>query len=144
MTMRGTTTNEELRHRWNATRPPEQRIKANTREKFHHFYWAQLPESRIEKFYQLRSKALKMKDEERDSKFNQSMISFTSVASAQHSQAGGGFDFDERDLGTAKISKHLKRMQNELLQEVDNYTLLLDYNIQLPDRTSLAAESQLL
>jgi hypothetical protein len=61
------------------------------------------------------------------------MISMASVQSHNHSQAGGGFDFADDELGP-KITKHLKRQCNELLAKVDNYTILQEYNITLPEK----------
>lgn len=69
--MQGTTTNESIRQKWNANRPKEQQIKANSKAKIRHFYWGPLPESRVEKFYQLRQKALELKAEQKLQESNQ-------------------------------------------------------------------------
>ena len=61
------------------------------------------------------------------------MISLASVQSNNHSQAGGGFDFGDNEVGP-KISKHVKRQHSELLAKVDNYTILQEYSINLPEK----------
>jgi len=45
--MKGTTTNESLRKRWNASRSADQQIQVDTNVKMRHFYWDPLPDSRI-------------------------------------------------------------------------------------------------
>jgi hypothetical protein len=45
--MTGTTTNEYIRQKWNATRKLEQQIPINTSAKLRHIYWADLPESKV-------------------------------------------------------------------------------------------------
>lgn len=52
--MSGTTTNEFIRQKWNATLSKEKQIQVSTRAKLHHLYWASLPESKVERFYRLR------------------------------------------------------------------------------------------
>jgi hypothetical protein len=52
--MRGVTTNENLRHKWNANRPKSERLEVGTLAKINYFYFGKLPESKIEKYHNLR------------------------------------------------------------------------------------------
>lgn len=56
--MSGVTTNENLRKRWNANRAKGSKLEVKTLTKFKKYYWEKLPESKIEKYYELRKKAL--------------------------------------------------------------------------------------
>jgi len=48
---------------------------------------------------------------------------------------GGGFDFDDDELGT-NMTISIKKRQNLLLRKIDNMAVLREYGINLPERAT--------
>ena len=59
--------------------------------------------------------------------------------------AGGGFQFDDDEVGV-DIAKSVRKMQKDMLNEIDNYAVLKSYGINIEDaktpslRTTLKEE----
>ena len=55
-----------------------------------------------------------------------------SVAGGGSVLGGGGFQFDDDEVGV-DIVKSVRRMQKDMLKEIDNYSVLLSYGIDTND-----------
>ena len=85
LVLKNVTTNENIRKRWNAKRVGEG-VRVTTRDKMRHFYWDKLQKSRIERYHELKAKAVAAaKDQSRAHS-----VSMMSQGSQVHSVAGGG------------------------------------------------------
>ena len=131
LVLKNVTTNENIRKRWNASRDQGGAIQVTAAEKFKYFYWDKLPKSRIQRYHELKKEAVVTAE---DSKRAHSM-SMMSQGSQGHSIAGGGsvlggggFQFDEDEIGP-DIKKLVRRMEKDLLKEIDNHAVLLSYGI---------------
>jgi hypothetical protein len=47
---------------------------------------------------------------------------------------GGGFDFDDDELGS-NITNNIKKRQNLLLRKIDNFAILREYGINIPEKS---------
>ena len=66
---------------------------------------------------------------------SQSSVNAASVASVcQGSMIGGGFEFDDDELGT-NLTSSIKKRQNLLLRKIDNMAVLREYGINIPEKT---------
>ena len=65
---------------------------------------------------------------------SQSSVNAASAASVCHgSMIGGGFDFEDAELGQ-NLTTNIRKKQNMLLSRIDNLAVLREYGIYIPEK----------
>ena len=127
--MQNLTTNEKLRKKWNAKQTNAVNNLITDKQKFRYFYLEKLPTSRIQRYHELKQTALQIAKD-------QHSIEHSGVGeSSLHHPGGGGsinismgFSFADNEI-EPDVHRSIKKIQKDLLKQIDNYELLMSYGI---------------